>query len=623
MTRTHVMKRPDSYGSILILAVLILFALMLGTVYKINASKDASMENIPMSKQHGFVVPPSKRDKQLYILSSKETAQLYIKNGADAEAYGQKVRKFADFLENIGYKTTLLPLSKLPTLGENDVAFVLDAQVLTPNNKKDIKQFIQNGGALFFNFLAGYTDEHSAYLGEGFVESITGLKLSEKGFATFGEGLSVTAKILSPFTAYEKGGKLLSVALYDKLPIYKSTQNNMPDIFATSFDQVSPPVTKNRERRFNNDEAGVAWHGYFGKGKWVYSSLPSYSFYDIEKNKERYKKLLAGIIGFLENKVTVEPYPYIDQESAVFISEDTEYKFTNFKRFADLSQEYQVPVTAFIVANLANLPEHKEMMQQIAKNPYVEFASHSTTHKKIVGESPSFILNETAGSKKLIDPLAPAPIKGFRPPREELNALMKKDLSTSGFTYILGAADSYLYPIVDKEEAKLIYIARHGTDDYSYLVNLDWDQKEIGNLMKEEAAFVTGLNGIYTLSVHTHLFSYSSNIEIIRAFYEHLKKHPELKPLQGKDIVHRVVLSQNLRYETKISNNQLIVTIINDNTEEVKNLHLKLFKNPTVKISGGASSKGSSVTLFEKENAMMLDHIPAKSSVVVYLTLGE
>jgi peptidoglycan/xylan/chitin deacetylase (PgdA/CDA1 family) len=617
------MKKPDSYGSMLILAILILFALMIGTVYKINASKDTSIENMPIPKQHGFVVPPSKRDKKLYIVSSKETAQLYIKNGADADTYGQKIRKFSDFLENIGYKTTLLPLSKLSTLDKNSVVFVLDAQVLTQKNKNEIKQFVKNGGALFFNFLAGYTDEDGAYQAEGFVESMTGLHLSEKGFATFGEGLSVTPKILSPFSEYLKGGKLLSVALYDKLPIYISTEKNRPDILATSFDQVSPPVTKNKERRFKNNEAGVAWHGYLGKGTWIYSSLPSYSFYDITKNKESYKKLLAGMVDFLTQKVVVEPYPYIDQDSAVFVSEDTEYKFTNFKRFADLSQEYKVPVTAFIVANLANLPEHKEMMQEIAKNPYVEFASHSTTHKKIVGESEAFIINETENSKKLIDPFAPRPITGFRPPREELNTMMKKHLAKSGFTYILGAADSYLYPIVDKEDARLLYIARHGTDDYSYLVNLDWDQKEIGKLMQEEAAFVTGLNGIYTLSVHTHLFAYSSNIEIIRAFYEHLKKHPELKPLQGKDIVQRIVLSQNLHYDTKITDNQLIVTITNDNEQEVKNLHLKLYKNPMIKIKSGASSKGSNVTLFEKENAMMLNHIPAKSSVVVYLTLGE
>jgi len=622
MTRTHVMKKPDSYGSILILAVLILFGLMSATLYKLNSSKEASMSDMPMPKQHGFVVPPSKSAKQLYILSSKETAQLYIKNGADAEAYGQKVKKFADFLQKVGYQTTILPISKLATLGSEDVAFVLDAQVLTSTNQSEMRDFVKNGGSLFFNFLSGFTDENGAYSGEKFVQSITGLKLSQKGFATFSEGLSVTPKILSPFSEYLKGGKLLSVALYDKLPIYISTKDDKTDIFATCFDQISPPVTKDQKRRFANDEAGVAWHGYLGKGKWVYTSLPSYSFYDITKNEESYKKLLVGMVDFLSQKVMLEPYPYIDQDSAVFISEDTEYKFTNFKRFADLSKEYQVPVTAFIVANLANLPEHKEMMQKIAKNPYVEFASHSTTHKKIVGESEAFIINETAHSKKLIDPFAPTPIKGFRPPREELNAMMKKHLAISGFTYILGASDSYLYPIVDKEDARLIYIARHGTDDYSYLVNLDWDQKEIGKLMQEEAAFVTGLNGIYTLSVHTHLFSYSSNIEIIRAFYEHLKKHPELKPLQGKDIIHRIALSQNLSYDTKITNNQLVVTITNDNAQVVKNLHLKLFKNPSLKIGGGASSKGSNVTLFEKENAIMIDSIPAKSSVVVYLTLG-
>jgi hypothetical protein len=96
-----------------------------------------------------------------------------------------------------------------------------------------------------------------------------------------------------------------------------------------------------------------------------------------------------------------------------------------------------------------------------------------------------------------------------------------------------------------------------------------------------------------------------------------------VRPLQGRDIIHRVALSQNLRYDTKITNNQLTVVVTNNNAQVVKNLHLKLFKSPMIKIESGAASKGRNVTLFEKENAIMIDEIPAKSSVVVYLTLGE
>ena len=621
--RIETMKRPDSYGAVLIFAVLVLFALMLGVLYKINQNKENVATSPTGVKQHGFIVPPMAREKKIVLLSSQETAGFYAKNGSSVDAYSKKIKQFASLLNDTGYKTDIVPIEKIDSIDSESIVFVLDAQVISPKNQEAIISFVKRGGALFFNFLAGFTDDKGDFKGEGFVKKITHLNLSDKGFASFNEGLSITPKILSPFSTYMDGGKLLSVALYDKVPIYKQTKEQHADIYATSYDQVSPPVTKDAKNRFLNAEAGMAWHGYLGKGKWIYTSLPSYSFYDTAKEKDMYKKLLSGMINFLSQKALVQPYPYIDQDSAVFISEDTEYKFTNFKRFADLSQEYKVPVTAFIVADLANLPEHAAMMKKIKNNPYVEFASHSTTHKKIVGESEKFIINETANSKTIIDAYAPVPIKGFRPPREELNALMKKHLASSGFSYILGASDNYLYPIADKEEPSLIYIPRHGTDDYSYLVNLDWDQKEIVNLMKEEAEFVTELSGIYTLSVHTHLFSYSSNIDIIRSFYKHLQHHPELKVLNGRELVKRVLLHNNIEYSTKMLDNQLIITLKNNNSVDVKNLHLKIFKNPAQGIVDGQVSGELKVTIFEQNSAIMIDSLPANSETTLYITLAD
>jgi len=617
------MKKPDRYGVVLIFSVLVLFAMMSGVVHKINQQKE-DIAYLPSTvKQQGFTVPPMATKKKIVLLSSRQTAEFYIQNGSSVDAYSQKIKNFSSLLSETGYKTTILPMEKVTTLDKDSIAFVLDAQVISQKHKEALRAFVENGGSLFFNFLAGFTDEKGAYKGEGFVNQITHLNLSQKGFAFFNEGLSITPKILSPFSEYMKRGELLHVAIYDKLPIYNQKKDQYADIYASSYDQARPPISKNKEVTFKNSEAGLAWHGYLGKGKWVYTSLPSYSFLDITKNRNAYKKLLSGMISFLSHKALVQPYPYIDQDSAVFISEDTEYKFENFERFADLSTEYKIPVTAFIVASLANLPEHEEMMNRIKKNPFVEFASHSTTHKKIVGESEAFIINETKNSKTIIDKKAPVAISGFRPPREELNLLMKQHLAKSGFTYVLGANKSYLYPKPDEEDARLIFIPRHGTDDYSYLVNLDWDQKEIVNLMKNESDFVTKLNGIYTLSVHTHLFTYSSNIEIIRSFYKHLQQHPELKVLNGREIVKRVLQHNNIEHSTKILDNQLIITVKNNNSEAVKNLHLKIFKNPEQKIIDGKVSDGLKVTIFEHNSAILIDSLPANSETTLYITLAK
>ena len=615
-------QTKDTYGNKLVLSILILFMLMIAIMYKIHNST-------PSTQNNGFIAPaPSVRT--IYILSSKPSALLYAKNGTSPEVFISKLKKFSSFLESIGYKTKITPASEIDSLPKKSVLFVIDSPALKDTTKTQLKTYIQNGGSLFFNFTAGFSDESGNYLGDRFVHEITGLALSKRfGFASFksddgSNSLFMTPKMLSPFASYLHNGPSLYVVLYDKLPIYVTPENMKADMLATSFSQATPPVSNNWKESMTVEEAGLGWHGYMGKGKWIYTSLPSYSFYDITEEKEKYKKLLSGMVDFLSKDIISQTYPFVDQKNAIFISEDTEYKFTNFQRFADLAKEYRFPVTAFIVANLAQKPEHQQMMREIAKNPYVEFASHSTTHQKIVGESEAFIINETSGSKKILGTYAKNPIQGFRPPREELNDLMKKHLSSSGFTYILGATEEHLYPEFDQKEPNLLIIPRHGTDDYSYLVNLDWNQHDIVDQMIREAHFVTDLNGIYTLSVHTHLFTYSTNINILRKFFRYLKEHPEFKTLSGKDIYKKVSLAQHIRHSMQTTGNQLVMTVQNDNLQPVKNLHIQLFKSPANKIiKGGVSDKGVTVQLDPRKDVIIIDQLPPQQSIKIFLTLEQ
>ncbi len=612
-------RQKDTYGSKLILSILVLFALMAVIMYKIQ-------NNLPQPQNNGFIVTKP-QTKTIYLLSSKASALLYAKNGSSTDEYKNKIKTFSNLLTSIGYDVKILPANRLDSLKNDSLLFVIDALALSANHKKRIKTFIKNGGKLFFNFTTGFSDENGKYVGDSFIHEITGLRLNKRlGFVSFkgDDAPYMTQKLLSPFSTHFKEGKLLNIILYDKIPLFDSPSNLSADMYITGYTQATPPLAKDKNKNLSTKEAGMGWHGYYGKGKWAYVTFPAYSFYDIDESREDFKKIIAGIIDFLSNDVIVQNYPYIDKKSVVFVSEDTEYKFENFQKFANLAKEYQIPVTAFIVASLANKPQYEKMMANIAKNPFVEFASHSTTHKKIVGESEDYIINETENSKKIIDKFTPEKIKGFRPPREELNDLMKKHLAKGGFTYILGANQQYMYPKFDKKESNLLYIPRHGTDDYSYLVNLDWGQKEIVNQMIKEAHFITKLNGIYTLSIHTHLFAYSTNIKIVEEFFKYLKEHPQLTTLNGREIFKRIYQNKRLKLSSKTVDNQLVITVKNDNDTAVKNLHIKLFKNPNKKIvAGEVDDEKATVKVSNKNSTVTIDTLSPKSVINIFLTLRE
>ncbi len=578
MTAQLGLKKKDNYTSILLVTILVLFLVMLGTFYKIKEVRAKQNLLLQNDETNGFVLPPNMTKKPIYLCTSKYTASYYMRNGLSKEDYVNHINKFVLLLSSIGYNTNIVPLSQITSLDKNSIVFLLDAQSLSEDNKKDIKRFVQNGGALFFNYISGYRDGNGKYRADKFVNSITGLSLTKRGFAEFKGGLNITLKLLSPFSTYLNNGQLLEVSAYDSIPLY-NTNIKTADIFANAYNQATPPTTKNLADSIKINESGLAWHGYLGKGKWIYTSLPSYSFYDIKKYRDDFKKMVAGMIKFLSQKAVVEMYPYIDQKSVVFISEDTEYKYQNFRKFADLAYKYKIPVTAFIVANIATRPQNIELTKSLASNPYVEYASHSTTHTKIVGQSEKYIINETTNSKKIIDKFAREPIIGFRPPREELNDLMEKHLQSSGYFYVLGAIKDYLYPRFEKKFPRLLYIPRRGTDDYSFLVNLDWSQRDILKQVIKEMKFVTALDGIYTFSMHTHLFAYKSNINIVENFFRYLKKHPEYKILDGRHLALRVALRKNIKLSYNLKTNK--VTIINNNPVEIRNLKVKVFaKNP-------------------------------------------
>ena len=348
---------------------------------------------------------------------------------------------------------------------------------------------------MLFNFTSGFLSTSLKYQSDNLVSRITGLQLSANTntikFDVNSTGYMST-RLMSPLAKYLPQGRALEIVLYDPLPIFDTPSSLETDAYLTNWSQINYlKISKSRE--LSKAQSGVLWHGYKEKGKWVYFSFPSYSF--IELGTAFYAELFKGLLEFLNQEITPIAYPYIDAKNAVFVSEDTEYKYENVKQFYDVSTKYKFPVTAFCVANLAE--KNRAIMEKVSTSKYFEIGSHSYTHKKIVGESDEVYERETIDSKKLLKELTKQEIYGFRPPREEIDAKMIELLDEGGFKYILGTGENRLTPHFNKD---IMIIPRHGTDDYSYLINLDWDSQKILNEMKHQANLLTDLNGIYTMS---------------------------------------------------------------------------------------------------------------------------
>jgi len=490
----------------------------------------------------------------------------------DYDDYQKKLAQFMTANRDLG-----LSISKVDTLDKitpKAILILLDTIALSSKDEEIIQQHLKKGGALLFNSSSGFRNDASKYKGDAFIHNITGLSLSkEYGYLQFKEGLIATPKLLSPLTKQLSSGPALDLVIYDQIPLFTMPKDFSADVYMTNYAQATYPNVNGKS--LPKEESGLVWHGINDQGKWVYTSLPLYTLMEAGNSSAALLKLYRGMINYLDKDVLVQAYPYLDAKSISFVSEDTEYRYESVGQFSKLSDRYKIPTTIFCVATLAK--ENSKLMQEVITNPYLEVGSHSYDHKAIINTSTKNYLLETEGSKKLLETVTGKEIRGFRPPREEIDTQLLNDLVKSGFTYILNLNEPRLTPYFSNN---IMIIPRHGTDDYSYLVNLDWGPQEIANNMIKESHFYQELNGIYTMSTHTHLMNFSTNISILESYYKSLQKSPDIISMNGKMIYDRLSVLPKISLHVISNEKSITVKITNQASSTVKNYTFRLYSTP-------------------------------------------
>jgi peptidoglycan/xylan/chitin deacetylase (PgdA/CDA1 family) len=526
----------------------------------------------------GVIMP---KKVTIYLLSSEDTKG-FLPN---PKYYDQNIAKFRDRLLKQGYNVRVVNEDQLGEVPSDGVLFAMDVTYLSSAHLKKLLDFLYNGGNLLFNFTFAYQNGKT-WRGPKVITEITGLEPVKDAPAikrTKNNYFFLALRGISPLlqTQFQKARRI-DFALYDPLPLFTSKALH-PDGVLTNWQLTGTPYLKQEGRQLSFNEAGVIWHGKYGKGNWFYFNFPSYTL--LELPKDYFTLFIDNIITYFKNVITISPYPFLDHSNMVFVSEDTEYKYPNLAHFVRLAHKYEMNVTAFCVAKLAE--KYPNLTKEAAQLPEVEIGSHSYSHTKIVGEPLQKVEKEIIGSKEILDKIiGKKVVVGFRPPREEVDKTMYKELVKGGYRYVMEKTKPELFPFPHKVEDKLIWtLPRHGTDDYIYLIELNWNKEDILAQIVREAQFLHKLDALYTLSVHTHLLSYGTNISVIEEFFKYAKAH-NLPVYKGKDIAYRAQLLQNVHYEINAMRGQIQVAIINENKVPLKNLTFRVYWNNLKDITG-------------------------------------
>lgn len=504
-----------------------------------------------------------------YILRSVSTVSRLKETGGNPAAYDTQIEAAKTFLSDQGYDPKVIGEGELSTLVNTDTLFVIDAIALEDSAVESIKRFVDEGGALVFNHYSAFSRPDGSWRGDEMVRSLSGLS-TDPYIHTLAKqsGIFATPKVFSPLTTRIPNGPRLNVVFYDNIPLFRTPQTLKPDVVYTDWTQYDAPRIDGVH--LPKEFAGAMWHGFYGKGSWVYFTFPFYVF-SSSGDAPLFKNLFEGIVRYSAEGGAVRVHPYLNGKNPVFVSEDTEFRFENARAFSDAVRELQVPSTAFCVSMLAE--RHKEVSAELGKNPYIEIGSHSHTHGDLLGGGEEGLAMETAGSKKRLSSLVQADVTGFRPPREEIDDAVAKKLVETGYEYTMEKNKGHLYPSIIRKN--LVVISRVGTDDFGFMTHYTFNEAEIVEKARREASFINDLDGIYTLSVHTHLFSDPQNIGVVRSILEQLRGNGEFR--QGRDIARRVKAVSLIRAELAISHENYIVSVINSNPYTVPEAVVRLY----------------------------------------------
>lgn len=602
---------PRDYYGLKLLFVLGLLLLMLA--YTGFYLMQNYMSNNSMLFQDGT-------KKKIYFLKSDTLYRMYQQNSMDYKAYQKRIKYFQKLSVEAGYTTQNIYAKELYSIPKNSILIALDEMSLSSEEINNIQKFVNKGGKLLFNYTSGFLNSDLHYQRKNLVTMITPLKLDPKYNTIRYDKNSTgyfTIRLLSPFANFLPNGKGYELTVYDPLPLFIPSKKLEADAYLTNWAQTNYINVNHKE--LTKEESGLLWHGNKGRGKWIYFNFPSYIF--LSRYAGDFAKLFKGMLKNLDENIHIQVYPYLDSKNVVFVSEDTEYEFKSLKNFSALSQKYHFPVTAFCVAKLAQ--KNPQIMKDALQNKYLEIGSHSYSHKKIVGTDDATYKRETIGSKILLKKLTHKDIVGFRPPREEIDKKLLSLLEKGKFEYALKGSPDTINMLKPFFLNNILLIIRHGTDDYSYLVNLDWDSSQILSEMEHQARVVTDLNGIYTFSCHTHLMSYGTNIRIEGNFYKFINAHPSMRPMNGAMIAKRMNLLRKFSYKYEIAEKKILLTLTNNSAESMENVKLKIEIGPNIKILNATSELIGFQTTLKKESqniyTLTIKKLKAKAQIMVFI----
>ncbi|UCF19965.1 MAG: polysaccharide deacetylase family protein [Gemmatimonadota bacterium] len=503
-------RTPAAWGGAILLlglltAGLIGAAVLLWQSIDIEAVLEAATDEPPAVEAvvAEVVLPrlPTVAPWSVYLYESRHSADFF----PDSEYYPALLERWGELLGEVG-----AGVSRVGDAGSVDglpsgVLLVIPAAVcLDSDERAAVKRFRGRGGHLLVSWAIGARDADCNWLGYGYVGELTGAESAgpmEAGPPTYlvaPHGGAATAG-LPPGSRIElKNEPWIGVRADESVVFWSDWALNAK--MAPGGGAAGAVLTS------TGDSGGrLAWFGY------------RLDMGASERDQRLVDRLAHNVALWAGGHVVadVDPWPR-GYRAALTVTQDVEHSFRNSQRLAQRLSQLDVPVTFFVVTQLAmQYPELARSLQAAG-----EVGSHGVDHRQIAGRrwGTQLMAMWTARSA-LEDWLGGAP-PGFRPPRELFDRSTLEGWRRLGGRYIAASngARSAAPELFRMRAGEIVVLPRVVDDDYTVMVVRGRRAPDVLRAEFEAAVEkIRSLGGLDLLTTHTQLMDSDGRIAAVES----------------------------------------------------------------------------------------------------------
>jgi peptidoglycan/xylan/chitin deacetylase (PgdA/CDA1 family) len=463
----------------------------------------ASNEAPPAVEEIAAEVPlpelPATAEWTAHIYMSQSSATFF----PDPYYYPALIDRWESTLVGIGADVGLLSgAASIEALPATELLVVPAAVCLEQGEREAIRRRVDDGGPLLVTWALGARDENCDWLGFDYLRDLTG---AETVGTLDGEPPTY---IVVPHGSVVAAGLPPGSRLELRTEPWITLRAGAANLFWSDWalNPLSAPeggVGSGAITHTTPSGTRVAWFGY----RLDVAAGP----HDQRLLDRLAQNAALWAAGHL--LAEVEPWPH-GFRAAMAVTQDVEHSFRNSRRLAEGLSELDVPLTFFVVTQLARA--HPELAGVLAGAG--ELGSHSVDHRQIAGRAwgtQVAAINQAHADMTAWSGEVPS---GFRPPRELFDSLTLEAWRMSGGLYLAASngARSAAPGIFDMRSGRVVVLPRVVDDDYTIIISRGQTRPD-----SLRAAFVAGLEkmrslgGLSLVTTHSQLIDSRREVEAV------------------------------------------------------------------------------------------------------------